>query len=167
MMMQLITERSGNGTIARLYDCDCPLPGCERQWLICSVEGTHSMLGLCVATSTDHGVLLDAFKRMAENEENKHGVTCAEVIERGLALIGMRWDMLENAEVAGVQLASWARLPGWMDTLSRGQVWACRRAVFGDDLTRVPRALRALQEAYQPDAPVAADDLFARGRPSL
>ncbi len=163
-MMQVIIERSGNGVIARLYECDCPLPECRRQWLICSVEGAHSMLGLTIATSCDREEIREAFERMAENESNANGVTRAEVVEQGLALIGMRWEMLEHAEVAGVQLAAWARLPGWMDRLSRGQIWACRGVTFGNDLTRVPRALWALQAAYAPDAPVAAEDLFARGR---
>jgi hypothetical protein len=167
MTMQVITERSGLGVIARLYECDCPLPECRRQWLICSVEGAHAELGLCVATSCEAAVLGEAFDRMAENAENDHGVTCAEVIESGLALVGMRWEMLEHSDVAGLQLAAWARLPGWMDALSRGQVWACRAVTFGNDLTRVPRALWALQAAYAPDGPVSADELFARGRPTL
>jgi hypothetical protein len=164
-MMQLITERSGNGVIARLYECDCPLPSCSRQWLICSVEGAHSMLAITVATSTEPDVLRESMVTMAANEENQYGVTVAEVIETGMALIGMRWEDLEaSADAAGLQLAAWSRLPGWMEQQARGLLWSCRGVTFGNDLTRVPRALWALQAAYVPDAPASPAEVFSRDR---
>jgi hypothetical protein len=163
-MMQLIVEGAGHGVISRLYECDCALPECERQWLLCTVEGPHAHLGLCIASSSDRDVLLDAFRKMSENEENEHGVTPAEVIERGLALVGMKWSLLTSAAVAGLQLATWARLPEWMEVLPRGDLWMVRGCVFGNDLTRVPRALAALEASYRAEAPVSAQDLFAMGR---
>jgi hypothetical protein len=160
-MMQLITERSGNGVIARLYECDCPLPSCSRQWLICSVEGAHSMLAMTIGTSTDPDAMRESLATVAENEENYYGAK----IEAVLALLGLRWETLEqSADLAGIQMAAWARLPDWMEELSRGQLWACRGVVLGDDLSRVPRALWALQRAYVPEAPASFDETFARGR---
>jgi hypothetical protein len=124
MTMQLITEAVGHGVIARVYECDCELPDCRRQWLICGLEGERAMLGLTVATSCDPEEIATGLATMISGDE-KMGPPAA-VIEHGLALVGMPWGALECSEVAGAQRAAWAMLPAWMDEVSRGQVWACR-----------------------------------------
>jgi hypothetical protein len=164
--LQLVEHHEGNGTIVRVLDCDCPLPNCARKWLVATVEGRYSPLWVCVETAWE-GFEPETLELLLANEEVE-GVTPASVIEHALALIGLPWPVLvAGSEVAFTQLMGWMKLPGWMERLPHEEVWACRRVAFGHPLTRVPRALFALHRSYVDEGPVAADDLFSRGRPAV
>lgn len=152
--MRLLAERTRPPLRARIVECDCDLDGCQSVFVLAQTVGAHEELWLGM------GVVLDGFDAAAEKMDElldspdvEVGFrTLRQMVERGVALVGMTWGQLSDRSVLEAQIGAWVRLPEWMERLPAGQVWATRGVVFGRDLTRVVRALWATDYYYVPDS---------------
>jgi hypothetical protein len=145
--VRLLAEYQSDAMRLRVTDCSEP----DTRFVFASTRADLWLLaGVSQAAELEDDV---AF--LLENAEHE-GDTPAGVIDHAIAMLGRRWPALLSSEDAAVeQLLTFDRTPPWMLRVPAEDVWSVRRLVFGEDTTRVPRALYALRAAYKPDAPAA------------
>lgn len=155
-MLTLVEDHERDGIRVRVVACDCDAAKGTRQE-VCGTrfiigQYNHEQLwlccGMCAVGDTDHQVefLLD--------DDELGGSRPSIELEHGIAMLGLTWPVVSSSRaVAIAQLTAYDKVPPWMCRLPIDLVWSCRRLVFGNDLTRVPRALFALNKAYVQEAP--------------
>lgn len=176
--MNILAERLAPPLRARLVECDCGEPACSTVFVVLHVEGARD-LWLAVGLSlTGEIAAAEAADDILSNPMRDLGdYTLRQMVERGTALVGLPWGAYTSNEVLQAQIRAWSALPGWMERLPAGQLWAVRGVVFGRPLTFVPRALWAMGQSYVPDQPEAFEDfdqdlrwgleVFSRGRAAV
>lgn len=134
----------------RVLECECE-PGCESRYV--AFQARHAHLWVVLLLVTDGDESLEQNIDLLFGDET--GIDdLPALVELFLALCGMTWPILLSSERAcGDQMIVANSMPGWMLRLDAGLVWRTRRVVFGHDLIRVPRALKATHAYYEPDAP--------------
>jgi hypothetical protein len=151
---------------ARILGCDCGLEGCTSVYVVVQQRGAHEDLWLAMGVAPEG--LEKAAGSMDELLDNPGAMvgfrTAAQMVERGLALVGLSWEALQDRDVVERQIVVWSRLPEWMERQPAGFLWRTRGLVFGRELTRVPRALWAVAQAWVPEGPESYDDFDQDGR---
>lgn len=154
--MRLTAEKTRDELRIRVLDCECD-QDCGSRYIAFQARHQQLWVVLMLWTGTDAEVWREV--DMLFHEEA--GITDpAGVVERYLALCGLTWPALVNRdEAAADQFLLVNHLPEWMVQVDTGRVWRTRRAVFGRDLTRVPRALKAIDRYYVRESPVQRETL--------
>lgn len=162
--MIVLAERTSMPLRARLVECDCDDPDCKTVFVVMQLVGAHDDLWLAIGMSFLGGAAAaDSIDVLLDDPCRDLGhYTFQQMIERGMALVGLTWDdYLSRAlthQVFTAQIRAWTALPAWMERMPAGKLWALRGAVFGRPLTRMPRALYAEAKSYVPEQPRAYDD---------
>jgi hypothetical protein len=151
---------------ARLLECDCGLPGCSTVFVVVQQPGAHEALwlgmGVVVSGRDDAAAAMD---ELLDDPGRVVGFrTVSQMVERGLALVGLGWEAVRDRGVLEAQIRAWALLPEWMERQPAGYLWRTRGLVFGRELSRVPRALWGVARAYVPEGPEGYDDFEQDGR---
>lgn len=146
-MLTVVDERSFGALRVRVTDSPVP----EERIVFATL---HDVLWLAVdlKPASEADAAVERFMLDARLDSDLLRV-CAQ----GVALVGVAWPLLTVSRARVVrQMLAFEAVPSWMMRLEIGDVWAARRAVFGDDAVRVPLALTALHEAYVNEGPVRA-----------
>jgi hypothetical protein len=163
-VVNVLAERLSEPLRARLVECDCGVPGCSTVFIVMQVVGARDDLWLSFGVSfMGEDAAAEIVDRMLDDPCRDEGAyTLRQMVERGMALIGLTWeDYLSRTfthQVLEAQVRAWAMIPSWMERLPAGKLWALRGVVFGRPLSRVPRALYAEAASYVPDQPEAYVD---------
>ncbi len=95
-------------------------------------------------------------KMLAAPGEIEGDALFMELIDNGCGLVGLPFARLRDAGVVDAQMLALGEVPSPVMQLDPGLVYGVRGRVFGHDLSRVPRAMVALGEAYVVEGPVPA-----------
>jgi hypothetical protein len=162
--MIVLAERTSLPLRARLVECDCGVPGCRTVFIVMQLVGAHDELWLAIGVSFmgEDAAAQSVDKLLDDPGKDLGAFTFRQMIERGMALVGLEWeDYLSRTfthRVLEAQVRAWTALPSWMERMPAGKLWALRGVVFGRPLTRMPRALFAEARSYVPDQPEAFED---------
>jgi hypothetical protein len=132
----------------RVTDCGCGEPECDKQFLFAT---THEVLWLAVGIigRDEAPAQAEAFLMDLQLDAD-----LARALAQGIALFGQTWPVLTSSRDRAVaQMRAYEDVPDYMRRVPVREVWAVRRVVFGDDLTRVPWALACLDSAYVQERP--------------
>lgn len=152
--MIVLGEKTVPPLRARLVECDCGDVRCSTVFVVAQLVGSREELWLGMGAVLDGMIAAEhAADELLANPDAEVGFrTARQMVERGLALVGLEWRFYEGDQrVLETQMRVWGSLPEWMERLPAGKLWAVRKAVFGRELTRVPRALYAEDAYYTPD----------------
>lgn len=155
--MRVLTFDETEAIRLRLLECDCGLDGCESVFVVAQVPGGHEELWLGMGVARDFASALAAAESVLANPMLEFRTT-AQMIERGMALVGLGWPAMLDHDALTAQLHVWCALPEWMERQPAGALWGLRGVCFGRDLTRVPRALYATAKCYVPEGPKPYED---------
>ena len=147
--MKLLDEHARGGVRFRITDCGCGEDDCDTRFVFAT---THDRLWMVVGVTNSHQDAVDMVDTLLLDLQLEP-TRIVGMVASGVALFGMLWARLARGRVIE-QLEAVKMAPQWMFNVPVRQVWACRRVVFGDDLTRVPRALAAVSAAYVDERPV-------------
>lgn len=142
---EFVREYEKDGLRARVVKCMCGAETCTTHYLV--AQYGHDVLWVAVGWM-EADEILDSIEMLYEPDGDGK-----EVVEAGLALHGMTWDALSSVEIVAAQSVLFGQTPDWMISLPLERLWAIRGCVFGNDLRRVPTALKALHEAYVNEGP--------------
>lgn len=149
--MNLLGEHAHGAFRIRITDCGCGQPGCDAIFVFSTV---HEVLWLATGICPSPAAADEQARMMLAD------AAIASMVAQGVGLLGLTWPMLMTSrERVLEQMRAFDACPQWLMGVPVRDVWACRRVVFGDDLTRVPRALEALGAAYVVEGPVRRGEL--------
>jgi hypothetical protein len=155
----VLAERTSPPLRARLAACDCGAPRCSTVFVALSLDGPRDLwvtVGLAMdGVEQAEGIAADL---LGAPDRDLGDLTLRQLVERGMALVGLAWSQYESNESMEAQVAAWTVIPRWMECQPAARLWALRKVVFGRPLTRVPRALWAHANCYVPDQAEAYED---------
>lgn len=147
VVMRLVADRERGVLRVRVLACDCN-PGCPQRLVAAATDRQPRLWLTCGVAQADD--VAEQVDWLLGDEEAISGVTASEIVEHGVACLGLTWDRLlaGGQPRALMQLKAFAEIPEWMTAVPVEDVLRVRGVVFGDDVSRVPRALAALRDAY-------------------
>jgi len=151
--MDLLAESTLAPLRVRIVDCPCEFEECRAVYILAQLVGGHEELWLTMGVVTaGFDEAAGTVDEMLANPDAGVGFrSLRSMVERGQAMVGLTWEQLDRPAMLETQVAVWCAIPDWMERLPAGHLWATRGLVFGDDLTRVVRALYASDYYYVPD----------------
>lgn len=147
------SELEIHGLRVRVMRCDCKR-NCRTRYILAN-DPEREALWLCIGYANGAQAVSEAL------EEYESSIEHLDVTLHGIGLVGATWAQIgEKSDQALKQNQIWESIPDWMDRLDLDLVWRTRRAVFGNDLTRVPNALMIAHAFYDAGgSKVGPDDL--------
>lgn len=165
--MKLLEEHDGPMLI-RVTDCGCGGGReCETSFVFASAPPWRDQLWITSGVGPADQVGEQVQWLLANEAIEQEGVPFSGVrplvlVAHALALVGTSWkSIVEGGRPRALaQFEAFDGAPDWMLRVPLVEVRRVRGVCFGDDVTRVPRALQALKDAYDPGGrPVARGDL--------
>jgi hypothetical protein len=155
----VLAERTSPPLRARLAACDCGMQRCTSVFVALSLDGPRDLwvtVGLAMeGVEQAEGIAADL---LGAPERDLGDYTLRQLVERGMALVGLSWSQYDSHDRMEEQIFAWTAIPHWMECQSAARLWALRKVVFGRPLTRVPRALWAHANCYVPEQPEEYED---------
>lgn len=158
--MRLLEEVEGeSGVRGRLVACECPYETCETVWAFAQVAQAPEFVSrerFWLALGFGPLETIREQVRFMAADVDDDGVRPSEVIDRGVAMVGLRWGSLMDPRTAVAQCDAWRTLPAEVEVVPPAVVWRARGVCFGEPFTRVAAACVATARFYVPDGPVDA-----------
>lgn len=153
--MIVLHEHNHGAMRLQILECDCGRRDCRTVVIIGAIGDKPYWLTLGIVPEETVGQHVAGICERADIQAD---------ILRGIALMGVKRGVLvESGRACFEQLQAWLASPTWIDRLPLELVWATRRVVFGNDFSRVVRALVALDGAVPEleEGPVPAPSMEA------